>query len=192
VRRARAVGVALAVAAALVHGSVWARAGWGDDSGGPEDFKATVQLEGGRVPGTHQTQVTIHIETTTPLEGAKQLAALVSSGGQPALQAALDRYSNGVVSFGVLQYPLNVMVKKPNDRGQRYVIVANRPFSAYEVNTDMNSVNYAFGVVVFDVDDFGNGGGKVFERAQITVNDDGAVDVNGYGQPGRLLDVSRQ
>jgi hypothetical protein len=192
VRRARAVGVALAVAAALVHGSAWARAGWGDDSGGPEDFKATVQAEGGRVPGTHEIQVTIHIQTTTPLEVGKQLAALVSSGGQPALQAALDRYANGSVGFGVLQYTLNLVVKKPGDRGQRYVIVANRPFSAYEVNTNQDSVNYPFGVVVFDVDDFGRGEGTVYQRAQITVNDDGTVNVNGYGQPGRLLDVSRQ
>jgi len=192
VRRARAIGVVLAVAAALVLGSAWVRAGWGDDSGGPEDFKATVQTEGSRIPGTHQIQVTIHLETTTPLEVAKQLAALASSGGQPVLQAALDPYSNGVVGFGALQYPLNVVVKKPSDRGQRYVIVANRPFGAYEVNTDQDSVNYPFGVVVFDVDDRGRGEGKVFQRAQITVNDDGTVDVNGYGQPARLLNVSHQ
>jgi hypothetical protein len=96
------------------------------------------------------------------------------------------------VGFGVLQYPLNLVVKKPGDGGQRYVIVANRPFSAYEVNTDQDSVSYPFGVVVFDVDDFGRGEGTVYQRAQITVNDDGTVNVNGYGQPGRLLDVSRQ
>jgi hypothetical protein len=168
---------------------------WGDDGedwAGPEDFKATVETEGGRVPGTHRIEVTIHIQTTTPLEVGRQLAALVSSGGQPALQAALDRYANGSVGFGVLQYTLNLVVRKPLDRGQRYVIVVNRPFSAYEVNTDQDSVSYPFGVVVFDVDDFGNGEGEVFQRAQITVNDDGTVSVNGYGQPGRLLNVSRQ
>jgi hypothetical protein len=192
VTRARAVAAALALAAALAHGSAWARAEWGDDPGGPEDFKATVQTEGGRVPGTHRIEVTIHIQTTTPLEVGRQLAALVSSGGQPALQAALDRYANGSVGFGVLQYTLNLVVKKPGDRGQRYVIVVNRPFSAYEVNTDQDSVSYPFGVVVFDVDDFGNGEGEVFQRAQITVNDDGTVSVNGYGQPGWLLNVSRQ
>jgi len=192
VRRVLGIAGALAIAAVFVSGAAPAWGGDDDDSGGPEDFKATVQLEGGRVPGTHRIEVTIHIQSTTPLEVGRQLAALVSSGGQPALQAALDRYANGSVGFGVLQYTLNLVVKKPGDRSQRYVIVANRPFSAYEVNTNQDSVNDPFGVVVFDVDDFGNGEGTVYQRAQITVNDNGTVSVNGYGQPGRLLDVSRQ
>jgi hypothetical protein len=168
---------------------------WGADGeewAGPENFKATVEAEGGRVPGTHRIEVTIHIQSITPLEVGKQLAALVSSGGQPALLAALDRYANGSVGFGVLQYTLNLVVKKPGDRGQRYVIVANRPFGAYEVNMGQDSVNYPFGVVVFDLDDFGRGEGEVFQRAQITVNDDGTVSVRGYDQPGRLLNVVRQ
>ena len=33
---------------------------------------------------------------------------------------------------------------------------------------------------------------EVFQRAESTVNDDSTVSVKGYGQPGRLLDVSRQ
>ena len=191
-RRVLGIAGALAIAAMFVSGAAPAWGGDHDDSGGPEDFKATVQLEGGRIPGTHQIQVTIHIQSTTPLEVGKQLAALVSSGGQPALQAALDRYANGSVGFGVLQYTLNLVVKKPGDRGQQYAIVANRPFGAYEVNMGQDSVNYPFGVVVFEVDDFGRGEGKVFQRAQIMVNDDGTVSVNGYGQPARLINVSRQ
>ena len=191
-RRVLGIVGALAIAAMFVSGAAPAWGGDHDDSGGPEDFKATVQLEGGRIPGTHQIQVTIHIQSTTPLEVGKQLAALVSSGGQPALQAALDRYANGSVGFGVLQYTLNLVVKKPGDRGQQYAIVANRPFGAYEVNMGQDSVNYPFGVVVFEVDDFGRGEGKVFQRAQIMVNDDGTVSVNGYGQPARLINVSRQ
>jgi hypothetical protein len=182
----------LALAVAIFSGPALA---WGDDSedwAGPEDFKATVEAEGGRVPGTHRIEVTIHIQSITPLEVGKQLAALVSSGGQPALLAALDRYANGSVGFGVLQYTLNLVVRKPTDRGQRYVIVANRPFGAYEVNMGQDSVNYPFGVVVFDLDDFGRGEGKVFQRAQVTVDDDGTVGVKEYGQPGRLLNISRQ
>jgi hypothetical protein len=176
----------------IVSGSALAWGDDGEDSAGPENFKATAEAEGGRVPGTHRIEVTIHIQTTTPLEVGKQLAALVSSGGQPALLAALDRYANGSLGFGVLQYTLNLVVKRPTDRGQQYVIVTNRPFGAYEVNMGQDSVDYPFGVVVFDVDDFGNGEGKFFQRAQITINDDGTVGVNGYGQPGRLLNVSRQ
>jgi hypothetical protein len=34
--------------------------------------------------------------------------------------------------------------------------------------------------------------GEVIERAQSTVNDDSTVSVNSYGQPGRLLNVSRR
>ena len=191
-RRALGVAGALGLAVVIFSGPALA---WGDDSedwAGPEDFKATVETEGGRVPGTHRIDVTIHIQSATPLEVGKQLAALVSSGGQPALQAALDRYANGSVGFGVLQYTLNLVVRKPADRRQRYVIVATRPFGAYEVNTGQDSVDYPFGVVVFDVDDFGRGEGEVFQRAQITVNDDGTVGVRGYDQPGRLLNVSRQ
>lgn len=191
-RRVLGVAGALALAFTIVSGPALAWGDDGEDSGGPEDFKATVEAEGGRVPGTHRIEVTIHIQSTTPLEVGKQLASLVSSGGQPALQAALDRYANGSVGFGVLQYPLNLVVKKPGDRGQLYAIVTNRPFGAYEVNTGQDSVNYPFGVVVFEVDDFGRGEGKVFQRAQIIVNDNGTVSVNGYGQPGRLLNVSRQ
>jgi len=72
------------------------------------------------------------------------------------------------------------------------VIVANRPFSAYEVDAGLDSVNYPFGAIVFDRDEFGRGESEVFQPAQITVNDDGTVGVKGYGQRGRLLDVSRQ
>ena len=191
-RRALGVAGALGLAVVIFSGPAFAWGANGEEWVGPEDFKATVEAEGGRVPGTHRIEVTIHIQSTTPLEVGKQLAALVSSGGQPALLAALDRYANGSVGFGALQYTLNLVVRKPADRGQRYVIVANRPFGAYEVNTRQDSLDYPFGVVVFDVDDFGNGEGRVFQRAQVTVNDDGTVGVKEYGQPGRLLNISRQ
>jgi hypothetical protein len=192
VRRLVEVARVLALAVVIFSGAALAWGDGGERSAGPEDFKATAEAEGGRVPGTHRIEVTIHIQSTTPVEVGKQLAALVSTGGQPALQAALGRYANGSVGFGVLQYTLNLVVKRPTDRGQRYVIVANRPFGAYEVNTGQDSLDYPFGVAVFDVDGFGNGEGSFFQRAQITVNDDGTVGVKGYGQPGRLLDVSRQ
>jgi len=191
VRRVAEVAGVLAFATLFFSSQALAWGDEGEDSGGPEDFKATVQLEGGRVPGTHRMEVTIHIRSTTSLEVGKQLAALVATGGQPALQAALDRYANGSVGFGVVQYTLNLVVRKPTDRGQRYVIVANRPFGVYEVNMGQDSVDYPLGVVVFDIDDFGNGEGTVYLRAQVTVTDDGVVGVKGYGQPGRLLDVSR-
>ena len=190
-RTSRATG-ALAIAACLLATSALARGDGGEEPRGPETFKATAEVEGGRLPGTHRMEITIHIQSTTPPEVGKQLAGLVASGGQPALQAVLDRYANGSVVFGALQYTLNLVVRVPTGRGHRYVIVTNRPFGVYEVNTDQDSLAYPFGVIEFEVDDFGDGEGTVFPRAQITISEDGTVGVNGYGEPGRLLDVERQ
>ncbi len=82
------------------------------------------------------------------------------------------------------------MVRVPTERGRRYVIVTNRPSRAYEVNTGQDSLDHPFGVIDFEVDDFGDG--TVFPRAQLTIAEDGAAGVNGCGKPGRLLNVSRQ
>jgi hypothetical protein len=84
-------------------------------------------------------------------------------------------------------------VAEPLSRGYRYVFVTARAIRIEEANLGGDSLDYPFGVAVFELGDFGKGSGELYPTAAISIDpEDGSVSVEQYdADPGRLYDVKK-
>jgi hypothetical protein len=156
----------------------------------PFEVTALVELTGGRISGTRQIGVTLRIDRLTPRDEVWRLADLVGASGQEALRVALQGRSDGLVRLGALDFPLNLAAGRRTEKGQAFVLVSSRALRVSEVNQGLETAGYPFGVVVFTLDDFGNGEGLVYPTARISLDAAGGVIVENFQEePGVLKEI---
>jgi hypothetical protein len=158
----------------------------------PIKVSAIVEATGGANPGTRRLGIDIHIRRVTPPADANRLAELITSSGQAGLQAAISSRQDGVLRLGAIEHPLNAASAVETSEGRRYVIVSVRPLRIEEKTFSSPSLDYPFGVLIFELDGFGRGSGEYYPAAAIRVTE-GAVAIDGYqARPYRLLDVKEK
>jgi len=141
--------------------------------------------------GTRSMPMTLVANRFTSVEQAKHLAEVLEQGGQGALQAAITGRSDGQLVLGALQMPVALVVVEERDRGYRYLFLTPRAIKVEETTLGEASLDYPFGVAVFEVDDFGDGDGRLHVEAALSIDADGHIEVDDYdGEDGRLEDVS--
>lgn len=140
--------------------------------------------------GTSHMPVTLIVARFTSVDEAQRYQDLLANGGQGALLSALRGRSDGRLRLGMLEMPLGLVVAEPLDRGYRYVFVTTRKIQVEEVN---ESLDYPFGVAVFELDGFGRGDGEVYPQAAISVDPaDQSIEIEDYrGSPGRLSNIKK-
>jgi hypothetical protein len=143
--------------------------------------------------GTSHMPITLIVARFTSAEESQRYQDLLASGGQGALLAALRSRSDGRLRLGALEMPLGLVVAEPLRRGYRYVFVTARKIQVEEVNDSLDSLDYPFGVAVFELDDFGRGEGLVYPSAAISVDStDQSIEINEYhGEPGTLRNIKK-
>ncbi len=153
-------------------------------------FTATAVVNGSQ--GTRQMPVTLVANRFTSVEEAKHLAQVLEQGGQGALLSALSGRSDGQLQLGALQMPVALVVAEPQDDGFRYLFLTARRIRVEETTFGEESLNYPFGIAVFDVDGFGDGQGRLHIEAALRIDADGHVEVDDYnGADGSLEDVQQ-
>lgn len=161
----------------------------GDEPG--RRFTATAVVSNSM--GTRSMPLTLVANQFTTVEQAKHLGEVLEQGGQGALLAALTGRADGELMLGALQMPVALVVAEQQGRGYRYLFLTPRRIQVAETTFGEESLNYPFGIAVFDVDDFGDGEGKLHVAAALSIDADGHVEVEDYdGADGRLENVSRQ
>ena len=136
------------------------------------------------------------IVVTNPLlpEQAMPLKAVLEHGGQQALLNAIRGGGRGTLRMGGMEYPLDLVVAQPTDDGYRYVIVTARQIK-YEETVDpkyAGSLDYPFGILVFDSPGLHTSTGMVFTRGALSISEEGRPQASQYdGDPGTLKDVKR-
>jgi hypothetical protein len=127
----------------------------------------------------------------TSVEESKHLGEVLEQGGQGALKAALSGRSDGQIMLGALQMPVALVVVEEQDRGYRYLFLTPRAIKVEETTLGEASLDYPFGIAVFEVDDFGDGDGRLHVEAALSIDADGHIKIDDYdGADGRLDDVS--
>jgi hypothetical protein len=140
--------------------------------------------------GSRQMGFTIVVSNPMTREQAQPLKKVLEEGGQQALVNAIRGKSQGKFVLGVVEYPVDLVVAEPNDKGVQYYVITARPLRYEEVTDGGESVDFPFTVLAFLVPDFGSGDGKIFTRAALAVDPDGHVRADQYhGNPGVLKDV---
>ena len=162
---------------------------WENPSG--QEFSATAIMNTSQ--GTRRMPVTLIARRYTSMEDAARLKQVLESGGQGALLASLRGIHNGQLRLGALEFPVNLVAAEETRNGYEYIFVTARRIQVEERINTTPSLDYPFGVAVFEVGDFGNGEGQIYPQAAIRVDpDDGSVVVEQYeGEPGRLVDVKK-
>ena len=85
-----------------------------------------------------------------------------------------------------------LVVVEPRGRGYRYLFLTPRRFQINEREFGEESLNYPFGIAVFEVDDFGRGEGTLHVAAALSIDADGRVEVSDYdGADGRIEQITR-
>jgi len=174
----------------LAIGILTAAAVAADDPPGRE-FTATVTMNTSQ--GTRHMPVTLIAARFTSVEDAKRYQEVLANGGQGALLSALRGRSDGRLRLGALEFPVGLVVAEPLRRGYRYVFVTARRIQVEERNESSESLDYPFGVAVFEVDGFGRGDGRVYPQAAISVDpSDQSIEIEEYqGEPGKLRDIRK-
>ena len=141
--------------------------------------------------GTNSMPMTLIANRFTSVEQAQHLAGLLEQGGQGALVSALNGRSDGQLMLGALQMPVALVVAEEQGGGYRYLFLTPRRIRVAEETFGEESLGYPFGIAVFEVNDFGDGEGKLHVAAALSIDADGHIEVNDYdGEDGRLENVS--
>jgi len=144
--------------------------------------------------GTRSMPVGIVVTSPLSPEQALPLRDVLEIGGQQALLNAIRGGGRGSLRLGGMEYPVDLVVAQPTDDGFRYVIVTARQIK-YEETVDekyAGSLDYPFGILVFDSSGFGTSEGVLFTRGALSISEEGRVQASQYdGEPGTLKDVKR-
>jgi hypothetical protein len=141
--------------------------------------------------GTSSMPMTLVANRFTTVDQAKHLAEVLEQGGQEALLSALTGRADGQLMLGALQMPVALVVVEEQGRGYRYLFLTPRRIKVEETTFGEDSLGYPFGIAVFEVDDFGDGDGRLHVAAALSIDADGHIEVDDYdGEDGRLEDVS--
>ena len=137
--------------------------------------------------GGNRINVTFVADRFTSVEEAQQLAGLLEQGGQGSLVAALRGRNDGRIRFGALERWVALVVAEPAGRGWRYLFLTPRRFEFHEREFGEASLNYPFGIAIFEVDRFGRGEGTLHVAAALRIDADGHIEIEDYdGEDGRL------
>jgi hypothetical protein len=143
--------------------------------------------------GTRSMPMTLVANRFTSVEQAQRLADVLHQGGQSALLSALQGRSDGQLMLGALQMPVALVVVEEQGSGYRYLFLTPRTIRVEETTLGEESLDYPFGIAVFEVDDFGNGvgDGRLHAAAALRIDSEGHIEVDDFdGADGSLEDVS--
>ena len=137
--------------------------------------------------GGNRMLVNLVADRFTSVEEAQSLAGLLERGGQQALLSALRGRSDGGIRMGALEMPVALVVVEEQGRDFRYLFLTPRKINFHEKEFGEESLNYPFGIVVFEVDRFGRGEGNLHLAAALSIGADGRVEIEDYnGADGRV------
>jgi hypothetical protein len=154
------------------------------------EFTATAVVE--TPQGTRRMPVTLVVDRYTSPEEAKALKPVLQKGGQGALLASLQGRRDGRLALGALQLPIALAVTVPTDDGFWYLLITSRAIKVAETERGMDSLDYPFGVAVFEVGDFGTGEGELHVAGALAIDDEGYLTVADYENvPGQLLEIKK-
>jgi len=162
---------------------------WENPSG--QEFTATAIMD--TPEGTRRMPVTLIARRYTSIEEAQRLKGVLENGGQGALLSSLRGTQHGLLRMGALEFPVNLVAAEETRDGYELVFVTTRRIQVEERQFASPSLDYPFGVAIFEVRDFGTGEGEIYPKAAIRIDpDDGTVVVEQYdGEPGQLIDVKK-
>jgi hypothetical protein len=136
--------------------------------------------------------VLIHIDHYSSDAEVARLKGVLAGKGPDALRDELWDLEAGYIRIGGgLGYPVAVARSKPDGKGGRLVrLMLDRPIAFRELANNTRSVDYPFTYLELNLDQAGDGEGKMIVAAKVTLTGENSVEIESLGtQPVRILQV---
>ena len=130
--------------------------------------------------GRNRMQVTFIVNRYTPVEELQNLAGVLENGGQFGLLSVLKGRRDGQLRMGAINSPIALVVVEEQGRDYRYLFLTPRRIQVEEEMLGEESLDYPFGIAVFEVDRFGRGEGQLHVAAALRIDADGRVEIDDY------------
>jgi hypothetical protein len=159
-----------------------------------EEFRA--RILGGSGPNAYAAvNLKIVIESYTTKEEVLQLMGILNtSGGENFLSAfrKIDKGSLLLIGGRGLNVRLHAAHSTPTEKGRRILLFTER--QSWDVGVSQRSEGrYPFMVIELDVNAKGEGSGRIYEAAQIRLNNQGVIEMESYNStPKQLVAVRLQ
>jgi hypothetical protein len=120
----------------------------------------------------------------------QRLTGVLAEKGAYSLRDELWKHSAGYLSIGGrIGLPVAAVLSQETAAGRKLTVVLNRPLSAFEVQYFTRSSKYPFSVLELELDQNGQGEGKLIAAAKMRMRGD-TLTIESLGtQPLRLLAV---
>jgi hypothetical protein len=161
----------------------------------PSQYSAVAFGQAGAAAGK-SFGLTIYVEELTSDGQVEELVGVLKHKGQDGLLKAFEdmKDKGRVAPIGSTGTGMRfVRIRQTPNGGEHIVLVTDRPISFRELYQGTRSRDYAFGIVVLDVDMNGKGTGTFAPLCMIRFNKRNELEIEHYGQkPFRLANVRRQ
>jgi hypothetical protein len=87
---------------------------------------------------------------------------------------------DGQLRMGAINSPIALVVVEEQGRDYRYLFLTARRIQVDEEMLGKESLDYPFGIAVFEVDRFGRGEGRLHVAAALRIDADGHVEIDDY------------
>ena len=158
---------------------------------GAEDFNGVLV----DAAGSGSVPITLHVDSFTPSREIEALSRTIGHHGQSAAVADLTRLNaRGWIRVGkVLGYEVPIIRSFTTTKGQKIVAVLDQPIEIFDQLRRTRSTTYPFGMVELNLDDNGNGNGRLIAATQAMFTSDGKIEMESYGtRPFRIIGVTEQ
>jgi hypothetical protein len=156
----------------------------GSDAADKWRYRAEVPSTGAGMP----TFFIVSVRDWTSDAETKALRASLGQGVAAAKQALWKQDLGYLAISGSLGWPINFAKTYPGaNGGQRIVALTDRPIGFGEAYTSSSSTDYPFGIVELNLDAKGSGSGVLVPAARITIDEQGGIKIDPYGQQAQSL-----
>lgn len=145
---------------------------------------------GGRFMGRTRS-FTINVSGYTTKEESAQMTEALQSGGQDRLLSLFGKMDKGTLAVGPhVGIPISAILAQPTETGTKLTILYRRTVRFFELRYGTRSEDYRFGYIELYLDRNGKGEGTMIPAAQLSLNKDGTLKVDEFGEfPARLIGV---
>jgi hypothetical protein len=142
--------------------------------------------------GTDRILVSFVINRYSSIEELQNLAGVLENSGQSGLLSALQGRRDGRLRMGVIDLPIALVVVEEQGRDYRYLFLTPRRIRVDEEMLGEESLDYPFGIAVFEVDRFGRGEGRLHVAAALRIDGDGHVEIDDFDGVDGTIDRIKQ
>jgi hypothetical protein len=130
--------------------------------------------------GRNRMLMTVIVHRFTPVEEAQHFADVLEDSGQFGLLSVIEGRRDGQLRMGAINLPIALIVAEPMGSGYRYLCLTPRRIRVEEEMLGEESLDYPFGIAVFEVDRFGRGEGRIHVAAALRIDAGGHVEIEDY------------